>query len=125
MADITRHSYPNVAGAHWEGCWRDPAHHACAVAEVLRLQDDALLEALQAAIDGMSAEMRRAEAAEAALATAWCEALEEAKEECMRVWRNTTNERPDYTQNKISHGCIACRDAIEALKGRPPEDRKP
>jgi len=51
--------------------------------------------------------------------------LEEAKEECMRVWRNTTNERPDYTQNKISHGCIACRDAIEALKGRPPEDRKP
>ena len=21
---------------HWDGCWRDPAHHACAVAEVER-----------------------------------------------------------------------------------------
>jgi hypothetical protein len=23
---------------HWEGCWRDPKHHGCAVAEVERLE---------------------------------------------------------------------------------------
>lgn len=24
---------------HWDGCWRDQAHHACAVAEVGRLRE--------------------------------------------------------------------------------------
>jgi hypothetical protein len=30
---------PNI-GTHWEGCWRDPSHHACAVArcEQLRIE---------------------------------------------------------------------------------------
>ena len=23
---------------HWEGCWKDPAHHGCAVKEVERLR---------------------------------------------------------------------------------------
>lgn len=28
----------NNGQTHWEGCWRDPGHHACAIAEVERLQ---------------------------------------------------------------------------------------
>lgn len=28
----------SIQRTHWEGCWRDPAHHGCAVAEVERLR---------------------------------------------------------------------------------------
>ena len=28
----------NPPSTHWEGCWRDPRHHACAVAEIDSLQ---------------------------------------------------------------------------------------
>lgn len=28
---------------HWEGCWRDPAHHACAVDRIERLEALGLL----------------------------------------------------------------------------------
>lgn len=40
LAEIDRLRLPpdERARTHWDGCWRDPGHHACAVAEVLRRQ---------------------------------------------------------------------------------------
>ena len=51
---------------HYKGCWRDPAHHACAVAEVERLQKDVVhwREARRLAIQG--GEMLKAQAEAAA-----------------------------------------------------------
>ncbi len=32
---------------------------------------------------------------------------------CRETWKNAPNDRPEYRQNAISHGCIACAEAIE------------
>ena len=47
--------------------------------------------------------------------------LEEAANVCWNMWKNATNKAPDYEQNSISHGCIACAKAIRALKAQPAE----
>src|SRR3990167_6834107 len=111
MPDITRHSYPNVTATHWEGCWRDPAHHACAVTKVERLMHVCDLRA-----DWQD----RAEAAEAALATARREALEEAAKSC-----EARISIPDSHNAPYNAEDMACAEAIRALKDRPAEDRKP
>ena len=30
----------NPGSTHWDGCWKAPRHHNCAVAEVYRLQEE-------------------------------------------------------------------------------------
>ena len=88
---------------HYPGCWRDPAHHACAVKRV----------ALEQAWAG--AYKDRAEAAEAALATARAEALEEAAdwhEHCAAEW----DAREDGRRLSNWHADSAA--AIRALKDR-------
>ena len=47
--------------------------------------------------------------------------LEEAAVACLELWKSAPNERPEYTQTKISHGCIAAATAIRALKSSPSE----
>lgn len=47
---------------HWEGCWRDRTHHACAVAEIERLQQaigmaKALVDHARQLADQLQAEM--------------------------------------------------------------------
>ena len=32
---------------------------------------------------------------------------------CTNTWQSASNERPDYLQNQISHGCFVCAAAIE------------
>ena len=69
-----RHMAGEVEQTHHDGCWRDPAHHACAVAEIERLlkrKDELLLEVGRA--DAVAVDYQ------AALATARAEALEAAR----------------------------------------------
>lgn len=58
-------------------------------------------------------------------AKARLEALEEAADECIRIFREAPNEKTDsvhtsFIQNKISHGCIASEKAIIALISKEP-----
>ena len=87
---------------HHDGCWRDPAHHACAVAEIVR--DKRFLAAFQD-------EQRDLKAA---LTTARADALEEAAKLC--EGRATAPRGEDE--------CAAyygCSDAIRALLRRGEE----
>lgn len=43
------------------------------------------------------------------------EALEEAAQEALRIWKNATNERPTFEQNALARGCTECAKAITAL----------
>jgi hypothetical protein len=49
-------------------------------------------------------------------------ALEEAAEECLRLWKTASNNRASgYWQNALSHGCVASAKAIRALKTAAPQ----
>ncbi len=40
--DPDNYPYPlNQGRTHWDGCWRVPRHHNCAVAKVMQLQNQA------------------------------------------------------------------------------------
>lgn len=44
--------------------------------------------------------------------------IEECAKEVLCLWKESPNEAPDYTQNKISHGCIAAALHLRAIKQR-------
>ena len=46
----------------------------------------------------------------------------EAAKLCRQIWKNASNERPDYWQNAISHGCLVCEKEIRALAAQ--EDQR-
>ncbi len=45
---------------------------------------------------------------------------EACAELCLQIWRKASNTRPEYRQNEISHGCLACNAAIRARGGDQP-----
>ena len=83
---------------HYDGCWRDPAHHGCAVAEIERLEG--VME--KQGIRGVQL-ANALVTAESVLATARAEALEEAAMECGKY-----------------HTPEGCGSGIRALKDRRP-----
>ena len=44
------------------------------------------------------------------------QALEDAAAECERIFKEAPNKAPRYTQNAISHGCVASAKAIRTMK---------
>ena len=86
---------------HWEGCWRDPAHHACTVAEVERLRADCTVHAEK--------ELERLE-------RAWSAARAEALEEAMEYVMQWQGRGPTVGE---------LRDGIRVLKDRQAKDHKP
>ena len=118
---------PERDRAHYEGCWRDPTHHACAVAGIAELnyyfeQYADLAEKLSAIgwshctankelIDSINDLMHRAEGAEAALATARAE-----------IERLTARVAWDDALGDAAREplCVRCAALIRALKDKQP-----
>lgn len=63
------------------------------------------------------AECEAFEAAPSAIEPTRDEVLEEAALEVLRYWKTAPNIPPAYTQNTVSHGCIAAASVIRAMKG--------
>jgi len=49
----------------------------------------------------------------------YAQGVADAARVCREIWQNAPNDRPEYRQNEISHGCLACEQAIRALSSPP------
>lgn len=68
---------------HWEECWLDPRHHACAVAEIQRLRAER--DTLRAEVEALRAALRNVYGHVTNGNLEWPDALQLIEETCCTV----------------------------------------
>ena len=61
MANMKRlaQAKSEVQATHWDGCWKEPKHHPCAVAMILRQSSELQEAAMRESVLRAELEMRR------------------------------------------------------------------